>query len=348
MKPVTVIATGMVTGVGLDAPSSCAAIRCAIDNFHETRFVDRGGEWVVGSEVPLDPPARGRAKIVRMAASAIRECLETLDGTQSHSIPLLLAVAEKDRPGRFDDLGDSLIESIAEELNVAFSTQSSVIENGPIGGAQAVSTAIKLLNETATAFVLVAGVDSLMVGRTLAALDREYRLLTPNNTNGLIPGEGGGAVLLSLSSDLPTTSEFVLRGVGYGEESATITSEEPLRGDGLSDAIRDTMSNSGCTYDDVDYRITDISGEQYAFKEATLAAARTMKTVKEEFDIWHTADCIGDIGAAIVPCMIAVAKMAAVREYSKGDGVLFHCANDDEQRAAIIGQYRAMENTDGK
>ncbi len=85
MKPIAVIATGMITGVGLDAPSSCAAIRCAIDNFQETRFIDRHGEWIVGSEVPLDPPVRGRAKLVRMAASAIGECLEAVGETPTNA-----------------------------------------------------------------------------------------------------------------------------------------------------------------------------------------------------------------------------------------------------------------------
>ena len=45
---------GLVTGVGLDAPSTCAAIRCAIDAFDETRFMDAGGEWIMGCEVPLE------------------------------------------------------------------------------------------------------------------------------------------------------------------------------------------------------------------------------------------------------------------------------------------------------
>ena len=34
----SIVASGMVSAVGLSAPASCAAIRCALDNFHETRF----------------------------------------------------------------------------------------------------------------------------------------------------------------------------------------------------------------------------------------------------------------------------------------------------------------------
>ena len=56
VMPLTIGSYGLVTGVGLDAPSSCAAIRGAIDNFQETRFVDSGGEWILASEVPLEQP----------------------------------------------------------------------------------------------------------------------------------------------------------------------------------------------------------------------------------------------------------------------------------------------------
>ena len=52
-----------------------------------------------------------------------------------------------------------------------------------------------------------------------------------------------------------------------------------------------------------------------------------------------SADCVGDLGAAIVPCMIGVACAAGEAGYSEGPGVLFHCANDDAQRAALIGRF---------
>ena len=72
-----------------------------------------------------------------------------------------------------------------------------------------------------------------------------------------------------------------------------------------------------------------------------------MKRVKEEYDLLHPADCIGDTGAAIVPSLVAVAKSAAEKECSTGDGVLFHCANDDEQRAVLIGRYLDPEDNHG-
>src|SRR5947208_228859 len=100
MKPLAIIASGMVTGVGLNAPSSCAAIRCGIDNFSETRFMDKGGEWIMGSQVPLEQPWRGLPKLIQMVLPPINECLAYIGKVRPEQIPLLLCVAEKERPGR--------------------------------------------------------------------------------------------------------------------------------------------------------------------------------------------------------------------------------------------------------
>ena len=69
-RPVAITASGLVTGVGLDALSTCAAIRATIDNFQETRFVDANGEWIQGCTVQLDDDSRGIRKLARMLSMA--------------------------------------------------------------------------------------------------------------------------------------------------------------------------------------------------------------------------------------------------------------------------------------
>ena len=92
--PLAITGVGMVSGVGLSAAASCAAIRCAIDNFQETRFMDNGGEWIMGCEVPLEKPWRGKTKLIKMAAAAIRECLEGNKKIKPEYTPMLLCVSE--------------------------------------------------------------------------------------------------------------------------------------------------------------------------------------------------------------------------------------------------------------
>lgn len=83
MTALCIIGSGMVSAVGLSAPASCAAIRCAIDNFQETRFIDCGGEWLIAASVPLEQPWRGRSKLIKMAACAIAEALQSTPDRKS-------------------------------------------------------------------------------------------------------------------------------------------------------------------------------------------------------------------------------------------------------------------------
>ncbi len=339
VPPVAIVAAGMMTGVGLTWASSCAAIRCAIDNFQETRFMGAGGEWIVGSEVPLGQPYRGLAKLAKLAAGPLRECLEAVPGVSPERIPLFLCIAEQERPGRLNGLEDELLADVEAELGVKFDPErSGLIARGRVGGVHAVQHTRKLLHSGADApsHVLIAGVDSYLVGPTLTALAETDRLLSAANSDGFVPGEAGAAMLLTRSEYAGDASLSCL-GIGFGSEEATILSEDkPLRADGLAAAIRAALDEAGLTMGAVDYRLSDVNGEQYGFKEAALAMTRLLRDRKEEFDIWHPADCIGEVGAAALPCMIGVELAAVRKRYAPGRLALHHLGADGVRRGALL------------
>ena len=72
----------------------------------------------------------------------------------------------------------------------------TLLPRGRVGGMAALNLARKLIHEGGMPLCLVAGVDSFLVGPTLAAYEAKQRLLTSDNSNGFIPGEAGAAVLL--------------------------------------------------------------------------------------------------------------------------------------------------------
>jgi 3-oxoacyl-[acyl-carrier-protein] synthase-1 len=181
---------------------------------------------------------------------------------------------------------------------------------------------------------LVAGVDSLLVGATLHAFYEAGRLQTAANTNGFIPGEAAAAVFVGPAQALEP--QLLCKGLGYGSETATILSEEPLRGDGLAEAIVSAFKEASSSWGDIDYRITDANGEQYWFKEASLAQTRTMRVRKKFMDMWHPSDCIGEIGAAIVPCVLGVALCADRKRYAPGPNILCHFSADGNERGALV------------
>jgi 3-oxoacyl-[acyl-carrier-protein] synthase I len=333
MNPVSIIASGMVTAVGINAQASCAAMRCAIDNFSETRFKDRSGEWIIGSQVLLEQPWRGLPKLVHMALPAIKECLAHVGSVRPNEIPLLLCVAEKERPGRLEGLDDRLIEEIQVAGGIRFHPESVVIAKGRVGGGLAIGHARKLIYKQKVPFCIVVGVDSMLVAGTLAAIEKRERLLTSENSNGFIPGEAAAAVLVGAPD---VRADLLCLGIGVGEEKATVDSEEPLRADGLVQAFKAAFSDAGCAIGDLDFRITDSNGEQYWFKEATLALDRILRNRKELFEIWHPADCVGEIGAAVGLCSLGVALQATRRKYAFGRGPLCHFSAENTERIALV------------
>ena len=337
-RPLSIRGTGLVTPVGLTAAASCCAFRVKINDPFETRFIDSSGAWIMAHQVNLDRPYSGLTKLAKMAALAIEEALQDFNRDQWHRLPLLLCVAEVERPGRLAGLDDQLLVQIQSELGVSFAKSSAVVPYGRVGVAMALAQARTLLGKTKLPGVLIVSTDSLLSWPTLSHYEREDRLLTEANSNGFMPGEGAGALWVGVAER--GTTQLLCTGIGFGQEPAHIDSGEPLRAEGLTQAIKASLDDAGRQLHDMDYRITDNSGEQYYFKEASLALSRTLRQRKEAFDIWHPAECTGESGATSGVAVIATANEACRKGYSPGPNILTHWANDAGQRAAVTLEFR--------
>jgi 3-oxoacyl-[acyl-carrier-protein] synthase-1 len=130
-------------------------------------------------------------------------------------------------------------------------------------------------------------------------------------------------------------------GLGFASEKAHIDSGEPLRAEGLTHAVQQAVAEAGVDMHLMDFRVTDISGEQYYFKEASLALSRSMRRLKEEFDLWHPAECTGETGALAGISVIALAEAACRKAYGPGPAILAHWSNDNGLRAAATLHYGA-------
>ena len=338
--PTAVLNVGLVSGLGLTAEESCAAIRCGMNNFLETRYIGSGGQWLVGSEVQLEAPWRGVTKLAKMAERALRECF--VSANDPERIPVLLGVAEPERPGRFEDLPHVLLQDIERELGFRLHPHSRVIECGRISGALALLQAREMLFQGQHPRVIVAGVDTYLSGPTLATYERQDRILTRINSNGFLPGEAAGAMLLATPNDM-ITAPLLLCGLGFGREPAQWGSGRPLRADGLVQAVRGALHDAECMLHDCDVRISDANGEQYRFKEAALAITRLLRDRRLPFSLWHLADCIGEIGAATLPAMMAALFMGAKKDYLPGSVFLGHLSGDDDKRAAFVARATVVQ-----
>jgi 3-oxoacyl-[acyl-carrier-protein] synthase-1 len=335
-KSLSIANTGLVTAVGLSAPAACAAIRAGVTNPTESMFMNTGGERIISHAVPMNVPRSGRARLARMTAMVIEECLARVPRREWDRIPLLLCVAEQSRPGRVQGLDDQFLGEVRELLHTRFDSESLVISGGRPGIGIALSRARHLLYDGGRSAALIVGTDSLIKSSTLSALEQEERLLTSRNSNGFIPGEGAAAVLLCVPFKGP---RLEVVGLGFATESSHIGSANPLRADGLTRAIKGALADAACDMHDLDFRIADVSGEQYYFREAALALSRTLRRRKDRFDMWHPAECIGEAGSVIGPAMLAVADAACRKGYAPGPRILIHAGSDDGSRACIVVRH---------
>lgn len=337
VSPLAIRRASLVTAIGLSGPAACAAIRAKVTNPTETRFMGSEGNWIMAHQVELERAWSGRTRLAKLAAMAIDEALADLPQAEWPSTPVLLCIAEPGRPGRLPGLDDQLLPDVLQELGTTFARGSAVVAHGRVSVAVAMAQARTLIAAGALQ-VLIVAVDSLVHSSTLAHYQRQGRLLTPSNSNGFMAGEGAGALLVGKPNGTPA---LLCTGLGLATEAAAIDSGAPLRGDGLSAAIKAALGEAGREMHDMDFRITDLSGEQYYFKEAALALTRILRRRKEEFETWHPAECIGEAGALAGAAMLAVADMACRKGYTLGHEILAHMSNDAGQRAAMTLHFEA-------
>jgi 3-oxoacyl-[acyl-carrier-protein] synthase-1 len=86
----------------------------------------------------------------------------------------------------------------------------------------------------------------------------------------------------------------------------------------------------------IEYRIGDLVGEHYFFKQSTLASLRLERGRTAFQDFWSPGENLGNVGAAVVPVMIGMALVAAVKGYAPGSPVLIEASGDDGACGAAV------------
>lgn len=334
--PLHIAAAGLVTAVGLDAASACAAMRGRLDGFAETRFMGGDGNWLIGAPVPLPRNWIGMRRLAHLAAGALSDVMQGA-GDAAAGTPLLLCLAEEGRPGRPIPDPAAFARLLAEILALPAAPSVHVIAHGRPSGFVVLQRARRMIAGGA-AQVIILGVDSYLTARSIAHYLDHARLLAPGIADGFVPGEAAAAVLCRAGDGpLRLTGLGLAREVAHahntlGEDGAPL----PLRGDGMTEAYRQALTEANVDLAHVEYRISDLIGEQYFFKQAALASLRLERGRTPFQDLWSPAESLGNIGAAVVPAMLAMALAASRKAYAPGSPVLIEGSGDDGACGACV------------
>jgi len=334
-----VTATGMVSSVGLSAAAACAAMRAGLSAFEALPYRDNHvRKSITGSRVPVLPNSLGRdERLIDLMAMAIEDALRGEAGTGWEQLPLLVAVSEPGRPGGGAAMAGELVARVEGRLERRFHPGlSRVLTGGSAAGFHALEAARKVLGERRAAACLVCGVDSFLNARSLLWLEEHGRLKTQRNADGVIPGEAAACVRVELRAGASRQPLATVEGLGFAREIATVLNEEPLRADGLVQAGRTALEESKLRMQDVAVRLSDVSGELYAFKEQTLTLTRLLRVKRESLPLWLCAESIGEVGAAASLCQLVRVAQAWQRGYAPGAWAMCFASSVSGERAVAV------------
>lgn len=363
MSGIAIVGVGAVSPVGLSAPATCAALRAGIarlgpiESFQVADAVNdptpaTGGrvplEWLDGGPpdeewpghqrfaVP-EPPAShlliddGPGRVAIMASLAAGEAWSRtgIDSLVPADFGLFLGLDEREEAA-----------PIVDAIRRALTWRPIAVDIAALGRASALlalDRAITAIAAGRMAGALVVGADSLLRSDRLQALADAGALKDDDHPQGILPGEGAGAVVLMAR---PVQRLATVLGSGTAEESSA-GSERPNRAEGLSAALR-AARRAAPALAHRPLIACDLNGDRYRALEWNLADTRCLGDLRWGADgtdgetLWHPADCIGDSGAASGALNLVWAVEALVAGHTGHDRALVWGASDGSLRAAAI------------
>jgi 3-oxoacyl-[acyl-carrier-protein] synthase I len=335
---------GLCCSVGYQLSAASCALRAHMDHFQNSEFLAPMGEPVVVARLP-DDTLWGQARLSRWLELAILDCLAMNGDLDTRDIPLVWLAPEPQRHDAEPEWYTAIFDQTLERVGKLFHPDSIIVPQGRAGLAQALAQAAHLLQQKRCSHVLLAGVDSYLDSGTINQYLGAERLQVTGNSDGFIPGEAAAAILLHL--DHTDSPGLYILGFGQAQEEGRPDGSVPSRAKGLTNAIRNALTMSQLSYQDLEFRISDQNGEAFFSREANNAMTRVAPPGGRKLPVITLADCIGEVGAATGPAMLAFMFEKMARDTHPGHRGLLHLANDDGLRSAAILHYVAGHSTLG-
>jgi len=313
---VVLVATGMITPLGDSAATSIAAIKGGISAYSASQYISHRGTPMILAQVPgeviapLVAPLQAqklsprRVRMLQLAGTALQQTVA--ETGLSAPCPLYLAAPES-LPNLPATVGDEFLGQLAVQANIELDmTHSRVFAAGRAAGLAALQAGIGAI-QAGLPVCLVGGVDSYMEATLLGQLDADNRVLGENASGGFAPAEGAGFIMLvspQHAQRFPNAQVFHC-GIGLAQEQGHRYADAVCLGDGLATATHRALANCGGRK--VSRVYASFNGEALHSKEYGVACIRHHAAFAADAPLVHPADCLGDMGAAIAPLLLAMA-----------------------------------------
>lgn len=340
--PLYVMATGARTPLGLHSAAGAAAVRAAISSCREHPFfVDRTGEPMPASlDAVLDPHLSCRERMLEMACSAMQEAVLPLGASKGQiSVPILLGLPEP-RPGFSETDAHWLRSQLLRQADCSFTPgETRAYMSGHSSTLFLIDQACNEMAQGHYDMCLVGGVESYFHPDTMEWLDQNRQLVGAVSRSGFVPGEGAGFCLLMTPAAAQRTGLIPLAlvtGSATAWESRRIKTSEVNLGQGLVEAVHNTVSSMQVPRDCINAIYCDINGERYRGEEWGFVCLKLARFFDDPADYCSAADCWGDMGAASGGLLLTLAIQAAQRGYAAGRRSLLWTSSENGLRAAVL------------
>jgi 3-oxoacyl-[acyl-carrier-protein] synthase I len=353
----SVVGFGIWSALGPDGPSTIAGIRGQIIGSETGSLWDpTAGANLSCFRVAAHQWWEGPGFIAELATPPIEECLAQVSNLlpkalrrPASEIPILMAVAPKDRPGRPADLEAQVLRDLTRKLGRALPEGSGVVGGGRTGLPHLLATAARQSDRYP--LQILVGAESFLRQTIAEHYIAKNRLLCGANTSGFTLGEAGAAILVARTG---TTQgpELALTGMGTGVEPGRDggSREQPTTGEGLTRAIRSALAVTGIPLYDFPGLIGDLNGEHFKFKEQMMAQMRLDRAPPEGrsrrprgyTEHWSVIEYLGEIGAALMPAQLALAFEYGRTGLLPQNRALCFAGEDDGRRVCVTAEMRGL------
>ncbi len=346
---IVVTGIGMVSPVGLSAPRSLAAIRAGITRFVEHPHYtpkkssgeagDEEGERgaIVAPVLDLDPRIKGPDRLLRLALLALQALVHegACERRDLGRAMLLAALPAPDDVVAQWGLGHHFIPELNRRGGLERWAGTEVVERGAPGALQMMERARAVLTGGRIDLCVVLAADTYLGLDRLIALDQSYRLKSPRNVDGFIPGEGAVALLIETAGSAASRgapAKLSVRAAGFGVEPMPLRGEGWSTGKGLSDALRPVIAEDRSAGA---WTLSNLNGESYRAREWGIVTGRLADSLPPAERLMHPADTIGDIGAAMGAALVGLVAHLLARGHAPASSALIWATSDDASRAAL-------------
>jgi 3-oxoacyl-[acyl-carrier-protein] synthase-1 len=346
VTPLAITGIGAVTAIGSSAGESAASARAGLMGFGEYPYQPIPLDGAKDDDRPLlaarvgdiDPDLDGPSRVLELAALVHADLLRDaeLHPEDLRGAALLVSLPAGDAAAADWSLGRDFVSAFGRRTGLV-SDHVRVVESGAAGMLELCGEAARLLASRAVKRCVLLGADSYLAEGRLKVLDAAYRIKTPRNVDGFIPGEAATAVLVETperAAKNETVVDAVIAASGSGSEPETFSSDKQSTAIGLTAALRavlpgrDRMSGGA-------YVLCDLNGESYRAVEWGLAAVRLGDALGGVKRIVHPANGWGDIGAATGGGLLVLAAASFRRGYAPLDEAIVFAGTDGALRAAV-------------